>query len=102
MTDALSRAQAKRVFAVCVSEGGTPSEIADQLGLSQVSDESALRSVLEALVVSHPDEVERWKTGDDAARKKLNGFFMGQAMRELKGQGNPNVLTALLGDLLSE
>lgn len=100
-TGTLSRAQAKQVFSVCLSEGGSPQEIAQRLGLSQVSDESALRSVLEALIAAHPDEVHRWKNGDEAARKKLNGFFMGQAMRELKGQGNPNVLTSLLGELLA-
>lgn len=97
---ALSRKQAKDVFAACINGGGKPAEVAKRLGLSQVSDESALSAVLESIVAAHPDEVERWKSGDDAARKKLNGFFMGQAMRELKGQGNPNVLTTILEGLL--
>ncbi len=97
---ALSRNQAKEVFAVCVTEGGAPEEVANRLGLAQVSDEGALRAVLAALIAKHPDESERWRNGDDAAKKKLNGFFMGQAMRELKGQGNPQVLTALLEGLL--
>ena len=96
----LSRRQAKEVFGACLAEGREPKEVVADLGLAQVSDESALRPVLGELIAAHPSEVERWKSGDEADRKKLTGFFMGQAMKALKGQGNPNELSRLLEELL--
>ena len=60
-------------------------------GLSQVSDEAALEAVVVAVLERNPAEVERYKGG----KKNLLGFFVGQAMKELKGKGNPGVLNAL-------
>jgi aspartyl-tRNA(Asn)/glutamyl-tRNA(Gln) amidotransferase subunit B len=60
-------------------------------GLAQVSDESALEAVVDSVIARSPAEVAKYKAG----KKNLLGFFVGQAMKELKGKGNPGVLNAL-------
>ena len=57
-----------------------------------------VQSVLDA----HPDEVERYRTGDDKDRKKLRGFFMGKVMAATKGRGNPQLLSTLLDAQLAQ
>jgi aspartyl-tRNA(Asn)/glutamyl-tRNA(Gln) amidotransferase subunit B len=42
--------------------------------------------------------VEKYKCG----KKNLLGFFVGQAMKELKGKGNPGVLTGLFKKKLGD
>jgi aspartyl-tRNA(Asn)/glutamyl-tRNA(Gln) amidotransferase subunit B len=96
----ISRAQARDVLHEALASGKSPASIVVERGLSQVSDESALASVIDEILASAPDEVGRWKNGDEKERKKLRGFFMGKAMQMLKGQGNPQVLTRLLEERL--
>ena len=60
-------------------------------GLAQVSDESALEAVVDAVLARSGAEMAKYKAG----KKNLLGFFVGQAMRDLKGKGNPGVLNAL-------
>ena len=39
------------------------------------------------LIAAHPDEWQRYREGDDKARGKLTGFFVGEVMRATQGQG---------------
>ena len=47
-----------------------------------------------------PADVDDYRNGDDKVRKKKHGFFMGEAMKATKGQGNPQVLTRLIQERL--
>jgi aspartyl-tRNA(Asn)/glutamyl-tRNA(Gln) amidotransferase subunit B len=88
----LSLSAAKEVFAELLEAGGDPAQIVAARGLSQVSDESAIESAVDAVISAHPDEVARYKAG----KKQLFGFFTGQVMRSMKGKGNPAVVNELL------
>ena len=61
-------------------------------GLLQISDEAALAETIERILSQHPNEVAEFRQGKD----KLLGFFVGQAMKETKGKGNPKLLNELL------
>ncbi|MFL5390103.1 MAG: Asp-tRNA(Asn)/Glu-tRNA(Gln) amidotransferase subunit GatB, partial [Myxococcales bacterium] len=87
----LSSTAAKEVLAELIQTGKPPAQIVQEKGLSQVSDEAALEAVVVSVLAKNPAEVERYKGG----KKNLLGFFVGQAMKELKGKGNPGVLNAL-------
>src|ERR1700704_5622336 len=87
----LSSTAAKDVLAEVLRSGKAPGQIVQEKGLSQVSDESALEAVVDAVIARSPAEVEKYKSG----KKNLLGFFVGQAMKDLKGKGNPGVLNAL-------
>jgi aspartyl-tRNA(Asn)/glutamyl-tRNA(Gln) amidotransferase subunit B len=95
----ISTLQAKTIVDEILA-GRPAREVVAERGLAQVSDESALAPAIDKILAGHPDEVARWRGGDDKERKKLKGFFMGLVMKELKGQGNPQVLTRLLEERL--
>ncbi len=87
---------AKQVFGEMMQSGQDPQAVVEQKGLKQVSDLSALEAVLQKIFEANPGQVEQFKAGKD----KLLGFFVGQAMKETKGQANPAVLNELVKKLL--
>ena len=97
---AISRNQAKDVLAEALRDGHRPKQIVADRGLAQVSDEGALGAVVDEVLAANAVAVEEYRTGDDKARKKKRGFLMGEAMKALKGQGNPQLLSKLLDDRL--
>jgi len=96
----LSRNLAKDVLAECLREPKRPRAVVAERGLAQVSDEGELASVIDRIVADHAAEVEQYRAGDDKARKKLRGFFMGAAMKATQGKANPKLLTRLLEERL--
>ncbi|PIR96640.1 MAG: Asp-tRNA(Asn)/Glu-tRNA(Gln) amidotransferase GatCAB subunit B [Candidatus Doudnabacteria bacterium CG10_big_fil_rev_8_21_14_0_10_42_18] len=92
----VSGSAAKQVFKVMYEKGGDPSNILDDLGLQQVSDESAIVSVINKVIAANPKAVADYKAG----QQKSFGFLVGQAMKELKGKGNPQVINKLLKEKL--
>ncbi len=98
----ISRGQAKDVLTEALREGTAPKAIVDARGIAQVSDTSALEAALDAVFVANADAVAEWRAGDDKLRKKKRGFLMGEAMKSLKGQGNPQLLNELLDRKLTD
>jgi len=96
----LSRNQAKDVLAECLREAKRPKQVVEERGLAQVSDETELANVVDAILAEHAADAEEYRAGDDKVRKKKRGFFMGEAMKATRGQGNPQVLTRLLEERL--
>ena len=96
-TDVISSKQGKEVFAAVIDEDKDPSAIVDERGMKQVSDTSAIEAVVDAVIAANPDEVARYKEGN----AKLIGFFVGQCMKEMRGQGNPKVINQLLAKKLN-
>lgn len=88
----ISGSAAKSVFKVMYEKGGDPSEIVEDLGLTQVSDESAIAVVVEKVIAENPKAVEDYKAGQE----KSFGFLVGQCMKALQGKGNPQVINELL------
>jgi aspartyl-tRNA(Asn)/glutamyl-tRNA(Gln) amidotransferase subunit B len=79
----LSATQAKSVLAEILERGGAPREIARARGFERL-DEDVLGTLVDRLVAAHPEEWARYREGDD----KLAQFFIGQVMRETKGQAD--------------
>jgi aspartyl-tRNA(Asn)/glutamyl-tRNA(Gln) amidotransferase subunit B len=96
----LSRTQAKDVLAEALRDGKRPRAIVADRGLAQVSDEGALGAVVDDVLAAHAGVVAEYRAGDDKVRKKKRGFLMGEAMKALAGQGNPQLLHRLLDDRL--
>ena len=88
---------AKTVFEEMVQSGKDPATIIDVRGLKQVSDEGALRGLLETLLNNNPKQVEQYRAG----KTQIKGFFVGQVMKETKGQANPQIVNQLLEELLN-
>ena len=88
---------AKTVFEEMVQSGKDPATIINVRGLKQVSDEGALRGLLETLLSNNPKQVEQYRGG----KTQTKGFFVGQVMKETKGQANPQIVNQLLEELLN-
>lgn len=91
---------AKQVFEAMVSGEGDADTIINTRGLRQVSDEGAIASIVDEILAANPEQVEQYKTADEAKRKKMTGFFVGQIMKASKGQANPELVNRLLGQKL--
>ncbi|WP_181371453.1 Asp-tRNA(Asn)/Glu-tRNA(Gln) amidotransferase subunit GatB [Helicobacter pylori] len=76
-------------------QGGDVDALIEQMGLSQVNDTEAIVKVIEEVLKNNADKVLEYKSGKD----KLFGFFVGQAMKNLKG-ANPSVVNAVLKEKL--
>ncbi len=87
---------AKSVFEEMYQTGEEPAAVVRRLGLSQVSDEAALVSVVEKVLAANPKQLADYRAG----KEKLLGYFVGQIMKETRGQANPQVLNEVLVKML--
>lgn len=87
----------KDAFRDLCESGDDPAEFVAAKGLVQMSDTGELEAMVDQVLADNPAEVEAFKGG----KKKLMGFFMGQIMRQSKGQANPGIVTKLINEKLS-
>ncbi len=83
---------AKEIVYELLENGGNVDNIIKEKGLSQISDESALISIINKVIDNNLNAVEDYKNGLDRSIK----FLMGQIMKETKGQANPILANKLL------
>jgi aspartyl-tRNA(Asn)/glutamyl-tRNA(Gln) amidotransferase subunit B len=98
----ISRQQARDVLDESLREEKWPRTIVETRDIAQVSDEAAIADVVDRVLVANPGVAEEYRAGDEGARKKKWGFLMGQVMRELKGQGNAQVINRILERRLAD
>ncbi len=82
---------AKDIFPEVVA-GHSPEAVIASKDLSQISDTKELESIIKRLIDDNPKAVSDYKNGHD----KALGFFVGQVMKETKGQANPSVVNSIL------
>jgi aspartyl-tRNA(Asn)/glutamyl-tRNA(Gln) amidotransferase subunit B len=97
----LSSKLAKQVFDAMWEGLGDADEIIESRGLKQVSDAGALETMVAEVIAANPDQVAQYLAADEAKRKKLSGFFVGQIMKASQGQANPQLLNQLLLEKLA-
>ena len=83
---------AKEVFSAMFETGKDAKVIVEERGLKQVSDESAIISMIDEVLAANLDKVDEYRGG----KEKLFGFFVGQVMKASKGQANPGMVNQLL------
>lgn len=86
----------KQIIIEMLKEGTKASVIVEKKGLSQISDEGAIKELVQKIVDAHPNEVEAYKNG----KTNLLGFFVGQIMKETKGRANPKTVNQLLREII--
>ncbi len=100
LDDSISGKIAKQVFEAMWQGEGSADEIIEARGLKQVSDSGALEAMVDEVIAANAAQVEQYLAADDARRKKLVGFFVGQVMQLSKGQANPQMVNQLLAKKL--
>ena len=94
----ISGSIAKKVFEEMVETGKDAEKIVEEKGLVQISDEGAIKEVVDKIIAANPQSVEDYKNGKDRAL----GFLVGQCMKEMKGKGNPQILNKLILEYLTK
>ena len=72
--------------------GDAPGAIVEIKGMKQVSDTGAIEAVVDAVIAANPSQVEEYRGG----KAGLMAYFVGQVMRETRGQANPQVVNEVL------
>jgi len=93
----VSRKVAKQVLDDMWSTGQTAEQIIKEQGLGQISDASALSDLIEQVINANPDQVASYRNGND----KMFNYFIGQVMKQTKGQANPVQTKQILEDKLN-
>ena len=79
-----------------ITNGDKASAVVEKKGLSQISDEGAIKEIVKKIVDANPNQVEAYKNG----KTNLLGFFVGQVMKETKGRANPKTVNELVREML--
>lgn len=90
--DEISSTNAQEVVRILLDRGGSPDEIVDSKGLRQVNDTGAMEAIVDQVLASSAAQIAEYRSG----KVNLFGFFVGQCMKESKGQGNPKIFTEIL------
>ncbi len=87
----ISSTTAKEVFGAMFESGEGAKAIVEARGLAQISDTGELEALVERIIAANPGEVTRYLDGKEG----LMSFFVGQVMRETRGQANAGIVTQL-------
>ncbi len=78
--------QAKDILGIMVARGGDPEDIMREEKLETVSDSGELDAAIQEVIAENAKAVADYKAGKEASMQ----FLVGQAMRKLRGRGEPN------------
>jgi aspartyl-tRNA(Asn)/glutamyl-tRNA(Gln) amidotransferase subunit B len=88
---------AKEILAEMLARGERPSALVTARGLGQISDETVLAGVIDAVLAEHPEPAADYRRGKAPALT----FLVGQVMKKTRGRANPDVATRLLRERLA-
>ena len=93
----LSSSAGKDVLQAVLAGRGSPSEVAADLDLIQVSDQAVIATAVDEVLDANPDAIERFRSGEE----KVLGFLVGMVMRATKGKADPKLVNQVLRTKLS-
>ena len=94
----ITAASGKKVFEKMFETGKSAEEIIASEGLAKISDAGSIETVARQVVTKSPENVAKYKSGNAGVFK----FFVGQVMKETRGQANPQIVNEILKRVLAE
>ena len=95
-TGEISSKIAKTLLKEMFATGADPSQIIENKGLRQITNEKELEKIVKEVIEKNPQAVEDFKKGKTAALQ----FLIGQVMTQTKGKANPEIVNKILKKLL--
>ncbi len=92
----ISNKIAKEVFEEMFISGETAENIIERKGLKQISNTDEIEGIVDKIISSNEDQKKQYQSGNS----KILGWFVGQVMKETKGQANPSVVNKVIIDKL--
>lgn len=89
---------AKTILAKALSSGETIQTIIKEQGLTQISNENELISIVQEVIKACPKQVEQFKTGKEAVIM----FLVGQVMKTSRGRAKPDVVQKILREEIAK
>ncbi len=93
----ISIKQAKEVLYKALEEEKDPVKLVDELGISQIGDDSEIRVIVLEVIDENSHLI-----GDYKAGKKVFDYFVGQVMKKTKGRANPSTTARILREELDK
>ena len=89
---------AKEIFPIMMEKNSDPEQIVKEKNLIQISDTSEIEAIIQRIIDANAEQVDEYRSG----KEKVFGFFVGQVMKQTRGQANPEVLNKLLKEKLKQ
>ncbi|MDA8361126.1 MAG: Asp-tRNA(Asn)/Glu-tRNA(Gln) amidotransferase subunit GatB [Gammaproteobacteria bacterium] len=83
---------AKEVFEAMWADGADADRVIAARGLVQITDDSAIESLIDEVMAAHARQVAQYRSGEE----KVFGFFVGQVMKASRGKANPAKVNDIL------
>ena len=94
----ISNKIAKEVFEEMFISGESAENIIEKKGLKQISNTDEIEGIVDKIISSNEDQKKQYQSGNS----KVLGWFVGQVMKETKGQANPSVVNKVIIDKLKK
>jgi aspartyl-tRNA(Asn)/glutamyl-tRNA(Gln) amidotransferase subunit B len=94
----ITAATGKKVFATMFDTGKGAAAIISAEGMAQITDADAIEKIARAVVAKNADNAAKYRAGSEGVFK----FFVGQVMRETRGQASPQAVNDILKRVLAE
>jgi aspartyl-tRNA(Asn)/glutamyl-tRNA(Gln) amidotransferase subunit B len=94
----ITAASGKKVFAKMFDTGRGAADIIAADGLAQITDTAPIEKAAREIMGRNPDNVAKYRAGNEGVFK----FFVGQVMRETRGQADPQLVNDILKRILAE
>jgi len=98
LDDKVNSSAMQDIFNAMLNSDKSAENLAKELNLIQVSDSNFIDPIIDEVISSNPDEVDRYRDG----KKALIGFFIGQVMKQSKGKANPQQVRERISEKLEE
>lgn len=92
----ISSKQGKELFNLVLEKAKEPEVIMKEEGMEQISDDNAIKTIVEEVLNENPSQIEAYKNG----KTNMFDYFVGQVMKKTRGQANPTLVKEILSDLL--
>jgi aspartyl-tRNA(Asn)/glutamyl-tRNA(Gln) amidotransferase subunit B len=96
-TGQINQGTAKAVLAEVVDQGGSPAEIVAARGLSQLTEASAIESLVDRVLQENPEQVQLYLGG----KTTVSQWFFGQVMKAAGGKAHPPTVQEILAARLA-
>ena len=84
--------QGKELFNYCLDEKDEPDNLIKKYNLKQMDNSNELESIIDSILDNNPKLIDDYHNG----KTNLFGFFIGEVMKQTKGQANPVLVKQLL------
>ena len=90
--EVISNKIAKDVFEAMFLSGKSAETIVEEKGLKQISSSDELESIIDKIIQGNESQKKQFNEGNT----KVLGWFVGQVMKETKGQANPSIVNKVI------